>query len=92
MSLEQKQLPVKIRNTTDIEKIIELRRKRNNILKSMTKRVNEIKEDQIDAILHELESADDDHRMFKTVKKIHQRPFENPTICNDKGKIMKRST
>ena len=72
MSLEQKQLRVKIRNTTDIEKTIELRRKKNNILKNMTKRVNKMKEDRIDAILHELESVNDDHGMFKTVKKLHQ--------------------
>ena len=51
-----------------IEKIIELKQKRNNILKNITKSVNEIKEKQIDAILHELESASDDNRMFKAVK------------------------
>ena len=88
MSLEQKQLRVKTRNTTDIEKIIELKRKRNNILKNMTKRVNKIKEKRIDAILHELEIVNDDHRMFKAVKKLHQKPFENLTIYNDKGKIV----
>ena len=37
----------------------------------MTKRVNEIKEDRIDSILHVLESVNDDHRMFKAVKKLH---------------------
>ena len=88
ISLEQKQLRVIIINTTDIEKIIKLKRKRNNILKNMTKRVNEIKEKQIDAILHELESVNDDHKMFKSVKKLHQKPFENPKIYNDKGKTV----
>ena len=71
MLLEQKQLHVKIRNTTDIKKVIELKQKRNNILKNMTKRVNKIKEDRIDAILHELESVNDDLRIFKAVKKLH---------------------
>ena len=71
MSLEQKQLRVKIRNTTDIEKITELKRKRNNILKNMTKRVNKIKEKQVDTILYKLENVNDDHRMFKAVKKLH---------------------
>ena len=71
MSLEQKQLRVKIRNTTDIKKVIELKQKKNNILKNMTKRVNKIKEDRIDATLHELESVNDDHRIFKAVKKLH---------------------
>ena len=71
MLLEQKQLRVKIRNTTDIKKVIELKQKRNNILKNMTKRVNKIKEDRIDATLHELESVNDDHRIFKAVKKLH---------------------
>ena len=88
MSLEQNQLRVKIRNTTDIEKITELKRKRNNILKNITKRVNKIKEERIDAILHELESVNDDHRMFKAVRKLHQKPFEIPTIHNDKDKIV----
>ena len=34
----------------------------------MTKRVNKIKEEQIDAILHELESVSNVHRMFKALK------------------------
>ena len=38
----------------------------------MTKRVKEIKEKQINAILNELERVNDDHRMFKAVKKLHQ--------------------
>ena len=58
--------------------------KKEHILKNMTKRVNEIKEDRIDAILHELESVNDDHKMFKAVKKLHQKHCQNPTICNDK--------
>ena len=88
MSLEEKQLRVEIRNTTDIRKIIELKRKKNNIPKNMTKRVNKIKEEQIDAILYQLESVNDDHRMFKAVKKLHQKPFENPNMYNDKGKVV----
>ena len=69
ISLELKQLRVKIRNTTDIEKIIELKRKRNNFLKNIIKRVNKIKEKRIEAIL--LENVYDDHRIFKAVKKLH---------------------
>ena len=26
--------------------------------------------------------------MFNAVKKLHQKPFENPTIYNDEGKIV----
>ena len=88
MSLEQRKLRVKIRNITDIEKIIELKQKRNNILKNMTKTVTKIKEEQVDTIPHKLESVNDDHRMFIAIKKLHQKPFENPTIYNDKGKIV----
>ena len=84
--LKQKQLRVKIRSTTVIERIIKLKQKRNNILENMTKRVNEIKVKQTDAILHELESVNDDRRIFKAVKKLYQKPFENFTIYNiDKG-------
>ena len=86
MSLEPKQLRVKIGNTTDIQKIIELKRKRNNILKNMTKRVNKIKEKQTDAVLYELDIVNDDHRMVNAVKKRHQKSFENPTISNDESK------
>ena len=77
MSLEQTQLHVKIRNTTDIEKIIELKRKRNNILENMTKRVNKVKEERIDAILHKLKSVNDDHRML-AVKKLNQKIVISP--------------
>ena len=51
MSLEQKKLRIKIKNTTDIDKIIELKQKRINILKNMTKRVNKIKQKQIASVL-----------------------------------------
>ena len=67
MSLEQEQLRVKIGNTTDIKKIIELKPKRDSILKTRTKRVNEAKEKQIAAVLHELDTVNDNHRMFKAV-------------------------
>ena len=85
MSLERKQLRVEIRN---IEEITELKRKRKNILKNLTKEVKEIKEKQVDAILHDLESVNNDCRMFKAVKEIHRKPSKNPTIYNDKGKVV----
>ena len=91
MSLEPKQLRVKIGNTTDIQKIIEFKRKRNNILKNMTKRVNKTKEKEIDSVLHELDIVNDDHRMVNAVKKRHQKSFENPTISNDESKTVTSS-
>ena len=42
----------------------------------MTKRVNKINKDQIDAILHELESVNNDHKMFKAVKKTTTKAFQ----------------
>lgn len=54
----------------------------------MTKRVNKIKEKRFDTILHELESVNGDHRVFKAVKKLQQKCFENPTIYNNKGNIV----
>ena len=68
--------------------MIELKRKNNNILKNMKTRVKKIKEKQIDAILHELENINEDRRMFNVVKELHQKPFENPIIYNDKGEVM----
>ena len=62
MSLEHKQRLVKIRNTTDIEKMKELKQKRNNILKNITEIVNKIKEERIGAILDELQSVSDGRR------------------------------
>ena len=52
--------------------MIELKRKNNNILKNMKTGVNKIKEKQIDAIQHELENINEDHRMFNVVKELHQ--------------------
>ena len=68
--------------------MIELKRKNNNILKNMKTRVNKIKEKQIDAIQHELENINEDHRIFNVVKELRQKPFENPIIYNDKGEVM----
>ena len=88
MSQQQKQIHQILRNTKNPTKVIELKRKRNNILKNMTKRLKDIKEEQIDTILTELENVNDDQKMFKAVKKLHQKPYENPTLCDNKGKII----
>lgn len=57
----------------------------------MRKRVNKIKEKKIHTVLHGLETVNDDHKMLKPVKKLHEKPFENPAIYNEKGKIVTNS-
>ena len=83
-----KRVANKTNGLVDITLLFLIPDNKKNILKNMTKIVNKIKEERIDAILHELQSVNDDHRMFEAVKKLHQKPFENPTIYNDQDKIM----
>ena len=88
MSKQQQKLRLQIENTTDINKINELKKERKRILKNITKRVKEIREKEIEDIIKEVEDAKDDTRMFKAVKKLNQKKYETPYVHNEKGQCV----
>ena len=57
-------------------------------MKKMTKKVKEIKEKEIDEILREVNEVKDDARMYKAVKKLNRKRYQNPFIHNKEGKAI----
>ena len=68
LSMQQKQLRLQIENGKYPGRIKELRKSRKEILKKIRKKVKEVNERRIEAIIDDIESAKDDTRMFKAVK------------------------
>ena len=86
MSKEQKNLRLEIENCKDQTKRQELKSRRKIILKNITKKIKEIKEKEIEEVLREVEKTKDSGKMFKAVKQLHRKKFENPFIHDENGK------
>ena len=68
------------------DKLTKLRRDRKNIAKEIQRRVKEVREKEIDKIVQDIESTKDDVKMFKAVRNMKNRKFENPTVHDKEGK------
>ena len=64
MSKEQQKIRLEIVNTQDTEEIDKLKKKRKNILKELMKKVAERTEKEVDSIVANIDTAQDDARMF----------------------------
>ena len=51
----------------------------------MKRKLKEIRDEEIDRIAEEIDQTKDDARMFKAIKKVERKPYENP-IVHDKEK------
>ena len=74
ISKAQLQLRIEINNETNKDKIIELRSKRNLLLKKLKKTQKKIFQEEIESKLNEINKAENDHKFFKAVKY-----FRNPS-------------
>ena len=88
MSTEQKEMRLKIEICTDEKKMRSMRKERNRILKNMTKRMKQVKEEQISQIVKEIESSKDNTRMFKAVKHLKKKEPSIQFVHNDKGECV----
>ena len=86
MSKEQQKIRIKIENSFDPNEITEMKSARKKILKEWTKKVKEIKNKELDEILKEADEPNDDGKMFKAVKILNQKKYENPFVHNKYGK------
>ena len=86
MSKEQQKIRIKIENSSDPNEITEMKSARKKILKELTKKVKEIKNKELDEILKEVDETKDDGKMFKVVKILNQKKYENPFVHNKDGK------
>ena len=86
MSREQKEIRMKIECERNPNKIPEMKKERKSIQKKISAEVKRIREQEIDEIVEEIEKTKDDARMFKAVKKIDRKPYENPVVHDENGK------
>ena len=89
MSNEQQKIRLEIENTSNTEKIAELKTKRKSIQKELTKKVKERREREIDMIVGNIDSAkDDDARMFQAVRYLNRKPPENTFVHDKQGRCV----
>ena len=86
MSREQKEIRMKIECERNPTKIPVMKKERKAIQKKISAEVKRIREQEIDEIVEEIEKTKDDARMFKAVKKIDRKPYENPVVHDEDGK------
>ena len=86
LSSQQKKLRLEMNNNTNPEKHNKLKQQRKRLLKEIQQRIKTIKEKEIDEILEEVDKTKDDARMFKAVRKLNLKRYENPFVTNEQGK------
>ena len=86
MSQQQKDIRLRMSSEKDTKQLQQLREERSKIQRTMTKEIKLIREKEVDEIVEEIEKTKDDARMFKAVKKIDRKSFENPVVHDKDGK------
>ena len=88
LSNKQKNIRVKIEQSTDREQIRELKKERNSILKSIHVITKNAEADKLLENIKEIEnSKDDSRRMFKAIQVINKKSNTNIVVCNSEGEI-----
>ena len=88
LSNKQKEIRIEMMNEKRVDKVRALRVRRKEIQKVIEKRLKTIREAEIDEIAEEIESTKDDARMFKAMKKVERKPFENPMVHDKDNKCI----
>ena len=91
LSNEQKQLRIQIISCRDKEKLTKPKHERNR-LKQIHKQIKENKEREIDEKIGDINNMPDEAKMFKSVKMLNRKKFENTYIYDSKGKIITNPT
>lgn len=63
-----------------------MRTERREKQRNIKQKLKEIREEEIDAIAEEIENVKDDARMFKELKKVDRKAFENPIVHDQENK------
>ena len=92
LSNEQKQLRIQITSCRDKDKLTKLKHERNRLVKQIHKKIKENKERQIDEKISDINNMPDEAKMFKSVKMLNRKKFENPYIYDSEGKIITNPT
>ena len=88
LSNEKKQLRIQITSCRDKDKLTKLKHERNRLLKQIHKQIKENEEREIDEKISDINNMPDEAKMFKSVKMLNRKKFENPYIYDSEGKII----
>lgn len=86
MSLQQRDLRLRIANTIGDEKKQQLKRDRNQILHQIRKRALQVSEDRLNRQAEEVERLKDGAMMFKAVQLMKRSTAKKATVADDTGK------
>ena len=88
LSCKQKQVRMNMMNEKHPDKVRKMRIERKEIQRTIQKRLKSIREEEIDRIAEEIEKTKDDVRMFKAMKKVEKKTFENPVVHDKENKCV----
>ena len=90
LSKEQKKIRIDISNTKDAEKILDLRKERNRIMKEIKNEIQRIRERNIEEIVKEIDAAPNHMKMYKSIKRLRKPKgkSKNIVIHDNEGKII----
>ena len=86
LSQQQKHLRQKISNCKEVEKLKNMKTERNKILHQIRDKVKKHKEQLLENKLSDINNAKGNAQMFKAVKLLNRKQYENPSIHDKKGK------
>ena len=88
LSNQQKDVRMKMGNAKEAEELKRLRECRKRLMKELQQKLKIEREKEIDAMVKEIEQTKDDVKMFKAVKNLKRKEFENPTVHDKEGRCV----
>ena len=92
LSEEQKNLRIQIENSRNLNEVIQKKAKRNKIMREIKEKLSENKEKEIEEKLTEINNMKDDSKMFKAVKLLNQKKYQNPFVHDENGRNVTQPT
>ena len=88
MSSEQQKIRLDITNSIDTDEIAKLKLRRKRILKELTTKVAEKQDKEVDSIVANIDTAQDDARMFQAVRYLNRKPPANTFVHDEQGRCV----
>ena len=85
-SAKQQKLRLDIEACSDTAQVSKLKKERKNILRGMSKEVVKRKEKEIDRIVDEIDSIQDDAKMYQAVNFLNKKKPQNSFVHDEKGR------
>ena len=88
LSQRQKELRIKINNTKEDSKKIELKKEKNEVLQQIRKKVTQLRNEELNKQAEAISSAQTDDVMFSAVKALNRGKLKNPKVEDSEGKLI----